>query len=1259
MKVQLPEFLSTYEPEAKALCANGCVHEIEFSGSTYQVHVVDKKKGLDVWTFLQLDPHGSVVDRFCSCEDSLESASCVHLAASFLRIFNGHLIPLHERFEGSLWNYLCQLYAEKVGYEAEVLTRQDPFLFMYRSVSGKPLFSIQAKSEQVGTLLEDLIGRRRKETEETSLKFSNLSESEIALWRQGRPSSRLLYELSFWSDLAKWLMLMQENRELIQIDFAYSASGFPNRLTAFFPSLEVMFYLSEANLPGLVPRLATVKSPLVVQDFAHNEIKDFTYDEETGVLHIHRMKQKARASSGKQTKARDGVRVGDWIYVQEVGFFARANHKLLSVSELSGDELSELLQGYLPLVQRYLKGQTVHAEPMVLSYQLHFDTSWNLHIEGYLFHPGDLQKAHSRDFGDWVFLEGDGFYRVVERPFGDIQKLVRSQDVGDFVTEHRVWLSLQPGFGPHLAGLEAELTYTVDENWFLRFSSRTMIDDEVGGNKDFGAWIYVAGKGFFSKIARASSLSPLRPGAVIPEPQVGLFIRIVHDELQFIPGFFRKECPISALGLRISLTKRKGISISPQYVLAPGVSEDSVHYFGEFVYVAGEGFHEVPASFRLPEAYSTPMEISKKDAISFLLQELPGLKSRVLELDPRLQTPSFLHLTVHAIERRYKEGYEWYATQLSYKTDLGSLPIWEVWQAVQKKERLLFSTAGMLDLQQRQFDWLRSLKADRIDEDDHEVTLSILELLKLHALHDLQAAPGETPEARECREVFTSLMALEEREAPNLTGLGSELRGYQMAGVRWLWSLYEHRLSGLLCDDMGLGKTHQAMGLIRAIMNAPKSVSEPSRILVICPTSVIYHWQEKLATYLPGVVVTTYYGIGRTVEGFADRGGILLTTYGLWRRDYETLKNVAFDLAVFDEVQMAKTHTSRLHAALLAVKSTMRLGMSGTPVENRLRELKALFDVVLPSYMPGEKEYRDFFLKPIERNDDVARRVLLRKFIHPFVLRRRKTEVLQDLPEKTEEIVHCQLSQQQQQLYQEALALSRPAIMQQMSERDQPVPYLHIFALLSRLKQICNHPAAFLKKIDDYRQYHSGKWELFLELLHEARASGQKVVVFSQYLTMLDLFERYMKDHDIEFASIRGATMDRGAQIQRFNREPSCEVFLGSIQAGGLGIDLTAGSVVIHYDRWWNAARENQATDRVHRIGQTRGVQVFKLVTKGTFEERIDQMITAKGKLMEDVVGVDDQEALKRFNRDELMKLLQDVDTLLSGESEEEATPYE
>lgn len=1253
---RLPEFLRPYSAAAELLVRVGAVHEVEFSGPTYQIHVMDPVGNVDVWTFLQLDEHGRIIDRFCSCEESLEGAACAHLAASYQRIYNKHAIPLHERFEGSLWNSLCHLYAEKAGYDSDCLQQTSDGSFTYRSVSGKQLFSVKASSASKKAELQESVQQRRRETEETSLKFSNLSEEEIALWKQGRPSSRLLYELSFWGDLAKQLFLAQDRGEAYTVHFEYGEEGLPTRLLATFPDLEVQFYLSEANLVSLIPQLATVHSPLAVKGLDRASIKRITYDPENAILHIERKDAHAvgeTKTEGRGAALQQPIEIGKWLYMPGRGFFARDDDRLLAASRLSGDDIKELLNLYLAVVQEHLQGCSVHLEPMVLSYHMHFEPDWRLHVEAYLFEPGDLAQPRSKDFGEWVYVHPKGFYRVTDRFFDELRKIIPSHEVADFVTEQRLWLSQQPGFGPHLAGVEAELAYAVLPDWSVVFSSRSTIEEEPGRYKDFGAWIYLAGQGFFSKIPRLGGSSVLRPGTVVSEQQVPLFIRMASDELQQVAGFFRKESPVRSAGLRVMLTARRTIVITPQYTRSQEAEGKQLHFYGEYVYVVGEGFHELSVACRLPEHLSSEMEVPRRQVVAFLTSELEMLKPRIAELDPRLDAITDIRLSLHGIERVFRSGYEWYYVHLFYHSDKGSIPLGEVAEALAKKERFLFSSIGLIELSHRRFDWLRALNPDRIDRKDNGLTLSVLDLLRLHALEYLQSTQEKTAQAEECRQFFERLMALEEREAPDLTGLGSVLRAYQFTGVRWLWSLYLHQLSGLLCDDMGLGKTHQAMGLMRAIINKKAGEGAQAHILVVCPTSVIFHWQEKMEAYLPGVSVLVYYGIGRSLEDFADKNTILLTSYSLWRRDIEKLRLISFDLAVFDEVQMAKTHTSRLHAALLEVKATMKLGMSGTPIENRLRELKALFDIVLPTYMPADADYREYFLKPIEKESDPVAKALLRRFIHPFVLRRRKEEVLEDLPEKTEEILHCQLSQEQQKLYQEALELVRPTIMQQLVSPEQTVPYLHVFALLSRLKQICNHPAAYLKRVADYRHHHSGKWDLFVELLHEARESGQKVVVFTQYLAMLDIFESYLTDHDVQYAVIRGSTIDRGSEIRRFNRDPKCEVFLSSIQAGGMGIDLTGASVVIHYDRWWNAARENQATDRVHRIGQMRGVQVFKLVTKGTFEERIDQMIKAKGKLMEDVVGIDDQEALKRFDRDELVKLLQDVDTVISGERDE------
>src|SRR3990167_3847319 len=211
--------------------------------------------------------------------------------------------------------------------------------------------------------------------------------------------------------------------------------------------------------------------------------------------------------------------------------------------------------------------------------------------------------------------------------------------------------------------------------------------------------------------------------------------------------------------------------------------------------------------------------------------------------------------------------------------------------------------------------------------------------------------------------------------------------------------------------------------------------------------------------------------------------------------------------------------------------------------------------------------------------------------------------------------------------------------MQEINDSKKQVPFLHVFTLLNTLKQICDHPCMINKDLKGYAKYQSGKWDLFVELLQEARESGQKLVVFTQFLDMMTIIENYLNDNHIGYASIRGSTSDRKKQLETFREDPKCEVFVASLKAAGTGIDLTAGSVVIHYDRWWNPAKENQATDRVHRIGQNRGVQVFKMVTKGTIEEHIHQLIQKKENLLQGIIGYDDQDQIKHLDRDDLILL--------------------
>jgi SNF2 family DNA or RNA helicase len=320
----------------------------------------------------------------------------------------------------------------------------------------------------------------------------------------------------------------------------------------------------------------------------------------------------------------------------------------------------------------------------------------------------------------------------------------------------------------------------------------------------------------------------------------------------------------------------------------------------------------------------------------------------------------------------------------------------------------------------------------------------------------------------------------------------------------------------------------------------------------------------------------------------------------------------------------------------------MKLGLTGTPIENSLNELKALLDLTVPGYLGTDGEFETRYLTPIQQNPESSRKAELSRMISPFTLRRLKKTVLAELPDKIEDIRTCSLSEDQVKFYWDAIESRGKGLIGELKAQNKSVPYMHIFALLNLLKQICNHPVLINGKDENYERYRSGKWELFKELMAEILDSGQKVVVYSQFLGMIKIIERFLKEQGVGFVTLTGASRNRGDIISRFNNAPDCRVYVGSLKAGGTGVDLVAGSVVIHYDRWWNAAREDQATDRVHRIGQKRGVQVFKLVTEGTLEEKISAIIERKRNLMESIVREDDPGLLKTFTREQLIDLLAD-----------------
>lgn len=666
-------------------------------------------------------------------------------------------------------------------------------------------------------------------------------------------------------------------------------------------------------------------------------------------------------------------------------------------------------------------------------------------------------------------------------------------------------------------------------------------------------------------------------------------------------------------------------------LLDPERSE--IHRFGELVYLPASGeFAPLaePEALRRRLQGSVTATVARAEVPAFLGQVgqtacLVDGSDHTLRLH---RSVAELHLFAHALER------DWCWISVRYGAGESTLSLADLRRAREEGRAYLEVEDGWLDCAAAGLDGLEGLVEGEDAPAEGAVRVS-----RAHLLRITRQSPaalritGETDSAAALRRLVELSPAA---PLPALSGLRSVLRPYQKRGAEWLVFLHENGLGGLLCDDMGLGKTHQVMALMvylreRAGVDAP--------FLVVCPATVLSHWANKLRDFAPALPQLLHHGGERDLDQVLAARGVVLTSYGVLRNDLPLLAEVPFALAVFDEAQNIKNKTTLAHGAARSLHATMKLAVTGTPIENSVLDLKALLDLVVPGYLGSDRAFEERY-GPADQAPNRGRREELARLVSPFTLRRLKSAVLHELPDKIEDLRTCQLSGDQVRLYREAVAARSGALLEKLGNESGPVPYLHVFALLSTLKQICNHPALLQPRVEGYETLASGKWDLFVELLAESLDSGQKVVVFSHFLGMIEIMERHLRNLGVGYATLTGRSRNRGKLLDRFQEDPQCRVFLASLKAGGAGIDLVAGSVVIHYDRWWNAAAEDQATDRVHRIGQTRGVQVFKLVTEGTLEEKIAALIDRKRALLRDVVAEDDARLLKSFSREDLAALL-------------------
>lgn len=463
-----------------------------------------------------------------------------------------------------------------------------------------------------------------------------------------------------------------------------------------------------------------------------------------------------------------------------------------------------------------------------------------------------------------------------------------------------------------------------------------------------------------------------------------------------------------------------------------------------------------------------------------------------------------------------------------------------------------------------------------------------------------------------------------------------DLRPYQIEGVHWLERLRMMYLNGILADDMGLGKTLQAIVAITQLHNSVKE----ARSLIVCPTSLLYNWKEEIHKFNPKLKTIVIDGIPshrKKLLAKMDEFDVAITSYTLLQKDIETHCQANFHYAILDEAQHIKNRGTRNAKSVKMIQAAHRLILTGTPIENSLDELWSLMDFLMPGFLSTYERFVEKYIR-VSGSSAAENIEYLRRKVSPFIQRRMKSDVLHDLPPVDEIVYHCRLSDTQLDLYRSYAASARDELVKLVERDGFDKVQIHVLATLTRLKQICCHPAIFAKEKAEAGD--SVKYDLLLELLQNLVESGHKTVIFSQYTKMLQIMRDDFEQRGIVFNYLDGSTKNRLEIVNEFNENPKISVFLVSLKAGGTGLNLVGADTVIHYDMWWNPAVEAQATDRVHRIGQKRSVSSYKLITLNTIEEKIVEMQKRKKGLVKKVVSCDD-EAIAKLTWEDVLELLQ------------------
>ena len=478
----------------------------------------------------------------------------------------------------------------------------------------------------------------------------------------------------------------------------------------------------------------------------------------------------------------------------------------------------------------------------------------------------------------------------------------------------------------------------------------------------------------------------------------------------------------------------------------------------------------------------------------------------------------------------------------------------------------------------------------------------------------------------------------EDVEVPKV--LNNTLRYYQKIGFKWLKTLDKYRFGGILADDMGLGKTIQMLSIIMDyVQNTPKTERRAS--IVVSPSSLTLNWQNEAAKFTNNLRTLVINGTlaerKDKIKNIKDYD-LVITSYDLLKRDIDLYKEnkYQFRYIIADEAQYLKNSNTQNAKAIKKILADTRYALTGTPIENSLAELWSIFDYIMPGYLFSYKKFKSLYEIPIVKDSDMKAMEKLKMLIEPFVLRRTKNEVLTELPEKTVTILNSEMEEEQKNIYISYLAQAREEVAQEIKVNGIEKSHIKILALLTRLRQICCHPSLFIK---DYN-LGSSKLNQCLEIIEDAVKSEHKILLFSGYTSMFPIIEEQLQQLNIEYLKLTGATKvdERIEMVDEFNENPNIKVFLISLKAGGTGLNLTGADMVIHYDPWWNISTENQATDRAYRIGQKNNVQVYKLITKDSIEEKMYELQQKKAELIDNMLSTKTS-FINKLSKEDIMNL--------------------